>query len=198
MDYMKIKIFKRIKLLFFLLIALALAIISSSFSTKKNLEKKCDLVTEKLTTISELATVKYNYSNLISIKDSLKYKDFVIPFTEKSFVVKYNGYITAGIDLSQAKTYIENNELSILLPSSKILNHTVSEDEIYVFDEKSSAFNKLHINDMLNEIVSEKSAMEDKLVKEGFLDKVNNDTIKFLQDFFKELDYDEIKITIDK
>ncbi|EQB90344.1 hypothetical protein M918_00540 [Clostridium sp. BL8] len=198
MDYMKIKIFKRIKLLFFLLIALALAIISSSFSTKKNLEKKCDLVTEKLTTISELATVKYNYSNVISIKDSLKYKDFVIPFTEKSFVVKYNGYITAGIDLSQAKTYIENNELSILLPSSKILNHTVSEDEIYVFDEKSSAFNKLHINDMLNEIVSEKSAMEDKLVKEGFLDKVNNDTIKFLQDFFKELDYDEIKITIDK
>ncbi|MBP2021286.1 hypothetical protein J2Z44_001077 [Clostridium punense] len=195
---MKIKIFKRIKLLFFLLIALALAIISSSFSTKKNLEKKCDLVTEKLTTISELATVKYNYSNVISIKDSLKYKDFVIPFTEKSFVVKYNGYITAGIDLSQAKTYIENNELSILLPSSKILNHTVSEDEIYVFDEKSSAFNKLHINDMLNEIVSEKSAMEDKLVKEGFLDKVNNDTIKFLQDFFKELDYDEIKITIDK
>lgn len=195
---MKIKIFKRIKLLFFLLIALALAIISSSFSTKKNLEKKCDLVTEKLTTISELATVKYNYSNVISIKDSLKYKDFVIPFTEKSFVVKYNGYITAGIDLSQAKTYIENNELSILLPSSKILNHTVSEDEIYVFDEKSSAFNKLHINDMLNEIISEKAAMEDKLIKEGFLDKVNNDTIKFLQDFFKELDYDEIKITIDK
>lgn len=198
MDYMKIKILKRIKLLFFLLIALALAIVSSSFSTKKNLEKKCDLVTEKLTTISELATVKYNYSNVISIKDSLKYKDFVIPFTEKSFVVKYNGYITAGIDLSQAKTYIENNELSILLPSSKILNHTVSEDEIYVFDEKSSAFNKLHINDMLNEIVSEKAAMEDKLIKEGFLDKVNNDTIKFLQDFFKELNYDEIKITIDK
>lgn len=195
---MKIKILKRIKLLFFLLIALALAIVSSSFSTKKNLEKKCDLVTEKLTTISELATVKYNYSNVISIKDSLKYKDFVIPFTEKSFVVKYNGYITAGIDLSQAKTYIENNELSILLPSSKILNHTVSEDEIYVFDEKSSAFNKLHINDMLNEIVSEKAAMEDKLIKEGFLDKVNNDTIKFLQDFFKELNYDEIKITIDK
>lgn len=198
MDYMKIKIFKRIKLLFFLLIALALAIISSSFSTKKNLEKKCDLVTEKLTTISELATVKYNYSNVISIKDSLKYKDFIIPFTEKSFVVKYNGYITAGIDLSQAKTYIENNELSILLPSSKILNHTVSEDEIYVFDEKSSAFNKLHINDMLNEIISEKAAMEDKLVKEGFLDKVNTDTIRFLQDFFKELNYDEIKITIDK
>lgn len=195
---MKIKILKRIKLLFFLLIALALAIVSSSFSTKKNLEKKCDLVTEKLTTISELATVKYNYSNVISIKDSLKYKDFVIPFTEKSFVVKYNGYITAGIDLSQAKTYIENNELSILLPSSKILNHTVSEDEIYIFDEKSSAFNKLHINDMLNEIISEKAAMEDKLVKEGFLDKVNTDTIRFLQDFFKELNYDEIKITIDK
>ncbi|MPM84561.1 hypothetical protein SDC9_131634 [bioreactor metagenome] len=195
---MKMKILKRIKLLFFLIIALALAIVSSSFSTKKNLEKKCDLVTEKLTTISELATVKYNYSNVISIKDSLKYKDFVIPFTEKSFVVKYNGYITAGIDLSQAKTYIENNELSILLPSSKILNHTVNEDEIYIFDEKSSAFNKLHINDMLNEIISEKAAMEDKLVKEGFLDKVNNDTIRFLQDFFKELDYDEIKITIDK
>ncbi len=196
--YNFMKIFKKIKLFFFLLIGLGVIIIASSFTMKKDLQKKCDLVTEKLITISELATTKYNYSNVISINDNLKYKDFIIPFTEKSFVVKYNGYVTAGIDLSQARTSIENNELFIILPPSKILNHTVNEDEIFIFDEKSSVFNKLHIDDMLKEIIAEKGTMESNLIKEGFLDKVDADTIKFLKDFFKELGYDEINISIEK
>jgi Protein of unknown function (DUF4230) len=176
-----------------LLIALAIALFCSSFTLKDNLEKKCELVAEKLVTISELATIKYNYSNVISIKNSLKYKDFIIPFTEKSCVIKYNGYITAGVDLSKALISAENKELLISLPPSTILNHTVNEEEIFIFDEKSSAFNKLNIGDMLKEIISEKEKTEEELIKEGFLKKVDEDTIKFLQGFFKELGYDNIR-----
>lgn len=176
-----------------LLIALAIALFCSSFTLKDNLEKKRELVAEKLVTISELATIKYNYSNVISIKDNLKYKDFIIPFTEKSCVIKYNGYITAGVDLSKALVSEENKELIISLPPSTILNHTVNEEEIFIFDEKSSAFNKLNIGDMLKEIVSEKEKTEEELIREGFLKKVDEDTIKFLQGFFKELGYDNIR-----
>ncbi|MEG0771808.1 DUF4230 domain-containing protein [Clostridium sp.] len=188
-----LKIYKKIKLMLILLIALAIALFCSSFTLKDNLEKKCELVAEKLVTISELATIKYNYSNVISIKDNLKYKDFIIPFTEKSCVIKYNGYITAGVDLSKALISAENKELLISLPPSTILNHTVNEEEIFIFDEKSSAFNKLNIGDMLKEIISEKEKTEEELIKEGFLKKVDEDTIKFLQGFFKELGYDNIR-----
>lgn len=187
------KIYKKIKLMIILLIALAIALFCSSFTLKDNLEKKRELVAEKLVTISELATIKYNYSNVISIKDNLKYKDFIIPFTEKSCVIKYNGYITAGVDLSKALVSEENKELIISLPQSTILNHTVNEEEIFIFDEKSSAFNKLNIGDMLKEIVSEKEKTEEELIREGFLKKVDEDTIKFLQGFFKELGYDNIR-----
>lgn len=188
-----LKIYKRIKLIIILFIALAIALFCSSFTLKDNLEKKRELVAEKLVTISELATIKYNYSNVISIKDNLKYKDFIIPFTEKSCVIKYNGYITAGVDLSKALISSENKELLISLPPSTILNHTVNEEEIFIFDEKSSAFNKLNIGDMLKEIISEKEKTEDELIKEGFLKKVDEDTIRFLQGFFKELGYDNIR-----
>ncbi|MPN06686.1 hypothetical protein SDC9_153942 [bioreactor metagenome] len=51
---------------------------------------------------------------------------------------------------------------------------------------------------MLKEIIAEKGTMESNLIKEGFLDKVDADTIKFLKDFFKELGYDEINISIEK
>jgi len=185
-------------LLFISTIILISIYIISSFNLKNNLEKKCEYVEEKLTTISELATVKYNYSNIISIKDSLKYKDFTIPFTEKSFVIKYNGFINAGVDLSKAKVSLDKNTLIINLPPSAILNHTVNEEEIFIFDESSSAFNKLNMKDILKEIINEKEKTEDNLIKDGFLEKVDTDTIKFLENFFKELGYTNIYIKINK
>lgn len=193
-----IKLFRNIKLLVLISLLVAIIIFTGSFAIENNLEKKCDLIADKLVTISELATVKYNYSNIISIKDSLKYKDFIIPFTEKSCVIKYNGYITAGVDLSKATISTVNKELLISLPTSSILNHTVNEEEIFMFDEKSSAFNKLNLTDMLKEIITEKEKTENELLKEGFLDRVNSDTVKFLQSFFKELGYENIKINIGK
>lgn len=193
---------KSLKRAFKLLVLSTIVLISiyliSSYNFKNNLEKKCEYVEEKLTTISELSTVKYNYSNIISIKNSLKYKDFIIPFTQKSFVIKYNGFINAGVDLSKAKVSVEKNNLIVNLPPSTILNHTVNEEEIFVFDESSSAFNKLNMKDMLKEIISEKEKTESNLIKEGFLEKVDTDTIKFLENFFKELGYTNIYIKINK
>lgn len=203
MEVSHLKILKKFfsfkfKIILLLIVILSTMLLLSSFTVKNNLEKNCQSITEKLISVSELSTVKYNYSNVISIKDSLKFKDFTIPFTEKSFVLKYSGFITAGVDLSKAEVSITNNNLLVILPPSIILNHNINEEEIFIYDEKSSAFNKLNINDMLKEIVAEKEKTEKALIDDGFLEKVDSDTMKFLQGFLIELGYKKVEVKIKK
>lgn len=197
------KIFKKFlsfkfKIILLLIVVLSTVLLLNSFNIKSNVEKNCQSITEKLISVSELSTVKYNYSNVISIKDSLKFKDFTIPFTEKSFVLKYSGFIAAGVDLSKAEVSISNNNLLVILPPSVILNHNINEEEIFIYDEKSSAFNKLNIQDMLKEIIAEKEKTEKALIDDGFLEKVDSDTIKFLQSFLIELGYKKVEVKIKK
>jgi len=149
--------FKRIKFIILLAAIVIVYMLVNSLNTKNNIERKSDFVSEKLVSISELATSRYDYSNVISIKDSLSFKEYTIPFTEKSFVVKYNGCITAGLDLSTATFSIDKNILTITVPPCSILNHTVNEDEVFIFDEKTSIFNQLTMDEMLSEIVADKS-----------------------------------------
>lgn len=191
-----ILILKNIKWILILLLSISSIYYLNSFTTKKEIEKRNNFVSEKLVNISELATTKYDYSNVISIKDSLSFKDFSIPFTEKSFVIKYTGYITAGLDLTKATFTINDDILTINIPPCTILSHNINEDEIYIFDEKTSIFNPLTINDMLNEILIEKPKTEAEIIKDGFLDQVTVDTIHLLKGIFSNSDFKEIIVTV--
>ena len=48
-------------------------------------------------------------------------------FNTKTFIITYDGSIKAGIDLKQAKISINNDQLNITLPASKILSHEIDE-----------------------------------------------------------------------
>ncbi len=190
-------LFKRIKVVIFIVAIVIVCLFISSLTTKNNLEKKSDFVSEKLISISELATSRYDYSNILSIKNSLSFKDITIPFTEKSFVIKYNGYIAAGLDLSTATFSIDKNILTITIPPCSILTHNVNEDEVFIFDEQTSIFNKLSMDDMLSEIVADKAITEERVIKDGFLDKVTVDTIQLLKDIFLNCGFDDVKVKVE-
>ena len=115
--------------------------------------------------IRELSTVKFFYSDVIAFKDNKRLKDFDIPFTQKSFLIKYDGYIKAGISGDSIKI-VSNKDKSIklMIKGSGILDHVIDESSIYVYDEKSSLFNDLSIKDVFEQIVAEKSLIENKLI----------------------------------
>ncbi len=191
-----ITILRNIKWILLLVIIISGVVYLNSFTTKKEIERKSDFVSEKLINISELATARYDYSNVISIKDSLSFKDISIPFTQKSFVIKYTGYISAGLDLAKATFTINSDILNINIPKCTILSHTINEDEIYVYDEKTSIFNPLTMDDMLKEILDEKTKTEAEVIKEGFLDKVTVDTIQLLKEIFADSGFKDIKVNV--
>ena len=191
-----VTILRNIKWILLLCVIITGVIYLNSFTTKKQVQRKSDFVSEKLVNISELATARYDYSNVISIKDNLSFKDISIPFTEKSFVIKYTGYVRAGLDLTKATFTINKDVLNINIPPCIILSHTINEDEIYVYDEKTSIFNTLIMDDMLKEILDEKSKTEAEIIKEGFLDQVTVDTIQLLKEIFANSDFKDIIVNV--
>ena len=71
--------------------------------TEHEVVNSIEVLKEKLETAAELNTGSYLCTDVITWEDSKKFKDWKIPFTDKSFIVQYDGVVHAGIrDLTKA------------------------------------------------------------------------------------------------
>lgn len=202
MEFKKILSTKTIIVLV-LLIILALTIMGivnsskniSIFGIKNQKSLDSTVIIERIDKICELSVVKYYYSNVVAYKDNKKLKDFDLPFTQKAFLIKYDGYIKAGIDASSIHVvYNEDKSIKLMIEKSKILDHVIDEKSVVVYDEKSSIFNGLSINDVFSQIISEKTSIENKLDEKGFLNEADNNLKTFLEEMLKDLGYEGIEI----
>lgn len=153
------------------------------------------VIMERVERLWEMSSNKYFYSNVLAFKDNLRIKDFQVPFTEKSYLIKYDGYLKAGINAEDMEIlFNEGKTIKIKLKNSKILDHVIDEKSVYVYDEKNSIFNNLSIKDIFNQLSEEKVNIESKLVEKGFLIDTNNNIKIFLEEFLRNLGYETIEI----
>lgn len=185
------------KLLILLIIIICVIIcINMLHRFKSNIYKDNTTVLNTITQVVELNTVKYSYSNIITVKKDKTFKNIKIPFTDKSFIIKYNGVINGGID-PQDINIIKNtgNEIIIEIEKCKILDHYIDDENIYVYDVDSSIFNKLEVQEVLEELNINKKEYEQKIISEGFMDEIKNITKTGLINMLKNIGYKEITIT---
>lgn len=126
-------------------------------------------VENQLQQISQLATVRYSYTNMGQFEHSNDFYGIKLPFTTKRFIVAYDGVITAGVDLSQAQVSVTNQKLTISLPAPKILSHEVDPDSLEIFDETTSIFNPITIEDYTGFQADQQGIMEEKAIQGGLL-----------------------------
>ena len=156
------------------------------------------VILERVERLWELSSNKYFYSNVVAFKDNMKIKDFQVPFTEKSFLIKYDGYLKAGINAQDIQILSnEGKAIEVKLKNSKILDHVIDEKSIYVYDEKNSMFNNLSINDIFNQLSTEKDKIETQLEEKGFLKDTDNNIKLFLEEFLKNLGYESVQISFE-
>ncbi len=153
-------------------------------------------VLNTITKVIELNTVKYNYSNVITVQKDKSFKNIKIPFTNKSFIIKYNGIIKGGIE-SQDINIVKNtgNEISIEIDKCRILDHYIDDENIYVYDASNSIFNKLEAQEVLDELNASKKEYEQKIINEGFMEEIKNITKVSLVNMLENIGYQEITIT---
>lgn len=190
------KIKKIVILLFILIVVTSGSYFIYKFKTNQNIYKDNTKVMDTISQVLNLSTVKYSYSNVVTVKKDKSINDIKIPFTEKSFIIKYNGVINGGVkpeDINISKN--TGDKIFIEIERCEILDHYIDDDNIYVYDVKSSIFNKLEIQDVLEDISKYKKEYEEKALKEGLMDEIKNSTKSSIKNMLKNMGYKEIVIT---
>lgn len=126
-------------------------------------------VENQLQQISQLATIRYSYTNMGQFENSNEFYGIKLPFTTKSFIVAYDGTITAGVDLTEAKVTVTDQKVTIALPAPQILSHEVDPNSLEVFDETTSIFNPITIEDYTGFQADQQGVMEEKAIQGGLL-----------------------------
>ncbi|MEG2353925.1 MAG: DUF4230 domain-containing protein [Clostridium sp.] len=166
------------------------------FKTEKRVEGASNTIADKLENLSEITSLKYNYTSVVGIREHLSLDNIKIPFTEKSFLLQYNGYIKFGTDLSQVEIESDSTLSKITLKINKcsILDSVVDVDNLMIYDEKWTIFNKLATQDIINEIVKDKKNKEEQLIKEGYVDESNAKVSIILKEMLYSMGFKEVNI----
>lgn len=184
-----------------IIIGLAIALILVLFISynKISLERQTDLmsskVEENIIKLVELSTVKYNYTNIVEYKNNIQLKGLDIPFTNKKFIVKYSGYIKAGIDLETLEIKVDDkNTIRVSMDKPKIIENIISEEDVYFFDEKDSIFNKLSFKDLYSVLIDEKEKMKEEALEKGLLNDAEKNGKEIIKSFLEGIGFKSIKI----
>ena len=111
-------------------------------------------VTSKISDISELGTIKYEYKCVGIMNDpkTIKYLNINNPFEDKTLIIEGNGTIKAGIDLSEVKIKCDHNKkiVYVTIPKSKILSNELDQNSIHPIKEEESWWNQISTDDQSN------------------------------------------------
>lgn len=178
----------------------SIILLISGMKIVKNPKVDTSTIANKIDKISELATIKYNYSSVVTLKDCLKIKDFPIPFTNKAFIVKYNGYINFGVDFKSKSISISPNrkKITVNLNQADVLSNVADMNNLMVYDETYSIFNRYTSQDMIDEIAKEQKNIEKKLINEGYVEKANKEAELLIREVLNEVGFDEVEVNFTK
>lgn len=189
------KINKALILFTFLILLISGIYFISNEYKKESIYKDNIKVINTLSQVLDISTVKYNYSNIVEIKKDKSISNIKIPFTEKTFIIKYNGIINGGVKPEDIEVVSNTgDEILIEINKCQILDHYIDDENIYVYDIKNSIFNKLDIQEALDEISNCKKEYEEKIISEGFMEEIQENTKVSIENILKGIGYKEVVI----
>lgn len=190
---------KNIKKASILVIIIALSV--SVFLNIRNYNKKAnqvlmsETIDEQIMNISEISTVKYNYTDVISYENSRELSGLKLPFTKKRFLVKYSGYMKSGFDFTSAEIEVKaEDKVSIILPKAVILDNVIMEEKVAFFDEKSGLFNPLEYKDLYDVLIDEKAKKAEEAIENGILQEAEQNLEEVISLYLLELGFEEVNI----
>lgn len=184
--------------LFFIITTIVFAVLLIVNLTKQEKKQGYDssAIMNRISYMQELALVRYNYTGVISYKDYMKFLNINIPLTDKYFLLKYNGYIKAGVDFSRITLdMLGDTAIHVSIPKPKILETSIDENSVQVYNESENAFNPIKISDYNDAISREKNVMVQDAVKGGIYDQATEQAKLTIRSLLHQMGYTNVKIT---
>ena len=170
-----------------LLVGILIGGLSLFFMTKDGEPKiSSSTILEQIQSSSELITTKYFYSKVGKFEKPIDMNGWDVPLTTKAFILTYEGEADLGVDLSKIEVEVKGDTIHIQLPKIQILNNTIDESSIEVYDETKNIFNPISINDYKKFAVEQKEIIEKEIETKNVYKKAEENTITVIQNLLNK------------
>ncbi|GEM_PF-590247 len=170
-----------------------------SVSVATNKSSQVSLVQDKLVELSEWATLRYDYRNVIVSRTERSLSLPVVSdvnFSETIKLIDYTGYLKAGTDL--AKVEILYNETAqqckVRVPRARILDNVVETENMKVEDIKGSILSNYPTQTIMDEVNASKKALQEEKISQGFLEEADMRTKSLVISFLKSFGYNDVVV----
>ncbi len=134
--------------------------------------------------VCELATIRERFQSIVMFSEGKKlpFLNVNIPGTTKKFMLKYEGTIVCGCDLSKAKVSepYAGNKVRITLPQSEILDAYPDIHSYEVYDQSAGIFTSVKLEDQNREVTADLEKVKEHELQSGILEQSNENVRKIL------------------
>lgn len=145
------------------------------------------IIQDGLRDMGFLITEEYYFE---AIENYTKSKKIVFKLTsESSFSYSYEGVVEAGVDFTEIKVDVNDQDkiIEITIPKSEIKSVTIDEDSFEKLEEKEHVWNKIEVEDYNDSLKDFKKKAEDKAIDRGVLEKADENAKKVIGNFVEQL-----------
>ena len=184
-------------LLVFFGFKLGLFNLNSSFIFSNQEEKDSMLITERIENLCNLATVKYNYQEIVDYSNTVKLGEIQLPFGmgEKKVLITYRAYVTGGCQLIRLEQ-VSDGHVKVYLGDGQVLDNVLELDSINIYDIQQGIFNKFNMGEdtaLINEDM--KVYVEEN--REEISSAAEKNAEELIKNFLKTLGYESIEIVFE-
>lgn len=134
--------------------------------------------------VSELATIRERFQSIVSFSDGIKIPglNVNIPGTTRKFMLKYDGTIVCGCDLSKAQVSerFDVNRVRITLPRSRITDIYADVHSFEVYDQHAGIFTSVKLEDQNREVEADLAKVKAHELEGGILAHSDENVRKIL------------------
>ena len=153
-------------------------------------EAKSIVIQDQLLYCQEFVSIKYKYSDVVSLKKSAR----IGP--SKSFsIIKYSGIVRVGIrDITMCDYEVSDDgkSVKITLPDAEVLGNEISSQE--VFDEQQSIFVPIKLEEVFKEIEKSKEEALEEILQTGILNEAKEYSRRLVRQFLLSAGYENVEV----
>ena len=152
----------------------------SLLETKQTID--VEIIRDGLRNMSFLITEEYYFTEVLTNKKTVS---FLFPVGEESYMVRYDGYIPAGIDFSRIGVAAdeETKTITISLPEAEMKDPVIDYESVQILNEKHTIFTDFSEEERNKAILEFQENARNKALEKGILKRADENAELVVKNF---------------
>ena len=136
-----------------------------------------------------LLTEEYCFTQVVHYSSAKKIFSIELGFTETSYLVSYDGVVSAGVDFSSIRLERDDEHriIRVIMPSAQIHSVDIDPESFVLHSEKTGLGNPLSVEDVNTSLVELESSAREKALARGVLERADENARLIVANFISGL-----------